>query len=57
MVAAFFLPRAVLHSVIARERSDRGNPYSFCSKDVDGTWIGERIATPVCELARNDREL
>ena len=51
--------------VIARERSDRGDPFSFLGDyglpqplrgfAMTGGDEGLRIATPVCALARNDR--
>ena len=46
--------------VIPRERSDRGNPFPqenavFSQNSIIAEHFGERIATPVCALARNDR--
>ena len=43
--------------VIPGERSDRGNPFpqiGLFFRELDK--YGERIATPVCALARNDME-
>ena len=45
--------------VIPREQSDRGNPFPKSSglseKSEKSKYFGERIATPACALARNDR--
>ena len=47
---------ATFRGVIAREQSDRGNPHSLRLKEPREplTRKRERIATPVCELVRND---
>ena len=56
------LQRVKKANVIPREQSDRGNPYSKTLAFLthfrnNHNNLRERIATPVCALARNDSSL